>query len=114
MLTHNSTNNFVKAMFKLGIVNASSVFLSVTTISFDIFVTEFWCTLLCGGKVLIANEYEQNNVIKISELCEKYNVNLIQTTPSRFGIYLSSGKYEFVQNLEKIILAGEPLKRKFG
>ncbi|MDY6123715.1 MAG: hypothetical protein SPI08_04185, partial [Campylobacter sp.] len=43
-----------------------------------------------GLKIVIANENEQNDIRLFNSLCLKNNVNIIQTTPSRFQVLISN------------------------
>jgi bacitracin synthase 3 len=81
---------------------------SVTTLSFDIFVTEAILPLLHGMTVFLANEEQQKQQKKLSELICKYDVQVIQTTPSKFRLYLiDKEKLEYLKHLKVILLGGE-------
>lgn len=110
MITHKNFHNFI-----LGIINkinfsSSKTMVSLTTISFDIFGLEIWCSLTNGLRLIIATEEDQTNVKLFNSLCLKYNVNMIQTTPSRFLAFLEDSKYlNFLDNITDIMVGGEPL-----
>ena len=61
---------------------------SVTTMSFDIFIFETLISLQKGLKLIIANEDEQNIPKLLNELIEKHNIKIIQTTPSRMQLLM--------------------------
>lgn len=86
---------------------------SITTICFDIFVLETLFPLLYGMTIIMANEEEQVNPKCLNTLCLKNNVNILQTTPSKFSLLLSDkNNLEYVKNLKYILLGGEPFPEK--
>jgi len=110
MLTHKNINNFIIGMKKEIDFIPSKTMISLTTICFDIFVLEIWASLLSGMKIVLANESEQNVPSKVNSLCLKHNVDMIQTTPSRFNILLSdTSSLDYFKNLKDILVGGEPL-----
>ena len=56
MLKHNNINNFIYGMCNIVDFNTTKTIVSVTTISFDIFVLESLLPLQKGLKIVIANE----------------------------------------------------------
>lgn len=112
MLTHKNIHNFIIGMKEKIQLIPSKTMLSLTTICFDIFVLEIWCSLLSGMKVVLANEEEQNNPTKINQLCLNYNVDIIQTTPSRYNILLSDeNSLLYLKKLTDILVGGESLSK---
>ena len=103
MLTHKNVHNYLCGLTNVIDFSKNKVIVSVTTICFDIFVTEFWGGLLNGLTVVIANEQEQNIAFDLSKLCKKYNVNMIQTTPSRFSILLEEDS-SFLDNISDLLV----------
>lgn len=110
MLTHKNVHNYLCGLKNVIDFSKDKVIVSVTTICFDIFVTEFWGGLLNGLTVVIANEQEQNISFNLSKLCKKYNVNMIQTTPSRFNILLEEDS-SFLDNISDLLVGGESLPK---
>ena len=112
MLKHSNINNFIAGMNKLIDFSKSKTIVSVTTISFDIFVLESLLPLQLGLKIVIANENEQTDLGLFNELCQKNKVNIIQTTPSRFQIMLSdNSKLDYLKNITDILVGGEAFPR---
>ena len=108
MLTHQNINNFIIAEKQHIDFSQNKVMLSVTTICFDIFALEIWCSLTSGMKVVLANDLEQMTPNLIRKLCNKYNVNMIQTTPSRFSTLLKNKyKLDFFNKFTDIMVGGE-------
>lgn len=83
---------------------------SVTSVSFDIFIFETLISLQRGIKLVIANSNEQNIPNSLNSLIEKENIQAIQTTPSRMQLfYQHINDIPNLCNLKYITLAGEPL-----
>lgn len=83
---------------------------SVTTVSFDIFIFETLISLQKGLKLVVANEEEQTIPRLLNVLIEKNSVEIIQTTPSRMQLLVNN--IEDIPTLSKlkfITLAGEQL-----
>lgn len=110
MLTHRNINNFILGTTNIIDFSKDKVMVSLTTICFDIFVLEIWASLTKGLCVVIANETEQKDVSCFNSLCLKYNVNMIQTTPSRLSAFLDNpNELNYLSNLTDILVGGEPL-----
>ena len=83
---------------------------SITTMSFDIFIFETLISLQKGLKLIIANENEQNMPKKLNDLIIKHDIKIIQTTPSRMQFFVSNiDNIPSISNLKYITLAGEQL-----
>lgn len=110
MVTHGNLRNYcANNIYNIrgkAIKDDDLVILSVTTFSFDIFVTESILALINGIKVVIANNDEFNCPDKIKSLIDKYNVNIIQTTPSKMKLFLT-GMERISPKIKVIILGGE-------
>lgn len=86
---------------------------SITTVSFDIFIFETLISLQRGLKLVIANENEQNSPYLLNNLIQKHNIKIIQSTPSRMQIFLNNKEeMPYLSNLDYITLAGEQLPLK--
>ena len=108
MLKHSNINNFIQGMCNVVDFNSRKTIVSVTTISFDIFVLESLLPLEKGLKIVIANENEQNDARLFNALCLKNNVNIIQTTPSRFQVLISnSNELNYLESITDILVGGE-------
>ena len=109
-ITNGNLYNFVLGIKEKIDFNENKTMVSVTTISFDIFGLELYCSLTSGMKLVLANENEQNVSIMLNKLCIKNNVNMIQTTPSRYLMFLeNSENIEFLRNMTEILVGGEQL-----
>ena len=112
-ITNNNLNNFVFGMKQNIDFNKEKTMVSVTTICFDIFGLELWCSLTTGMTLVIANENEQNSPILLNKLCIENNVNMIQTTPSRFSIIFEElNNIDFMKKITEILVGGESLGKR--
>lgn len=112
MITHKNINNFIISEKNLIDFSPNKVMVSVTTICFDIFALEIWCSLCSGMKVVLASDLEQLSPNLLRDLCLKHNVSMIQTTPSRFSALLTaSDNLDFLENLTDIMVGGEPFPK---
>ena len=112
MLKHKNITNFLIGTKQIINFSPDKVMTSVTTICFDIFVLEFWGALTSGMTLLLANEFEQNNTEALNKLCQKYNAQMIQTTPSRFSSLMQDNEnIDFIKNMSDILVGGEPITK---
>lgn len=112
MITHRNLHNFILGMKQAIDFNPNKVCVSLTTICFDIFGLELWCSLCYGLTLVLADEEEQNDVVSLNKLCLENNVNIIQTTPSRYSALLSKEtNLEFLNNITDILVGGESLPK---
>lgn len=112
MLTHRSVRNYCASnSFNIhgGVIDeACRTIISVTTISFDIFVTESWLPLTNGMSVVIADEEQQKNPEALNRLFEAVQIDVIQTTPSRIKMMMmDENNCGFLKQLKVIMLGGE-------
>ena len=112
-ITNRNLNNFIKGMKKEIDFSADKTMVSVTTICFDIFGLEMWCSLTSGLTLVVANELEQNMPSLLNKLCLENNVNMIQTTPSRYSVIFEDiNNLKFLENITDILVGGESLNEK--
>ena len=67
-ITNKNLINFILGMKQNIDFNEEKTMVSVTTICFDIFGLELWCSLTSGMTLVIANEKEQNSPILLNKL----------------------------------------------
>ena len=87
---------------------------SVNTISFDFFIAESLLPLSHLWTIVLADEDQSNFKDSFKELVEKYHANIVQSTPTRLGIYSEKEeKDSYFNQFELIVSAGEELKPSF-
>ncbi|WP_139488457.1 non-ribosomal peptide synthetase [Brevibacillus dissolubilis] len=110
MLEHGSLTNFITAMTEVIDFAPDKNILSVTTISFDIFVLESLLPLTQGQCVVLATEDEQNDPQLLKEVIIAHDVKMMQTTPSRYQLILQNEELSScLMNLSDILVGGEAL-----
>ncbi|HYC30378.1 MAG TPA: amino acid adenylation domain-containing protein, partial [Chitinophagaceae bacterium] len=103
VITHRNVINFIYGTRKAIDFSAGSRMLSVTTISFDIFVLETLLPLLGGMTVVLAGSNEQKSLI---ELIKKEKVDFIQMTPSHVKLLHGTDAFN---NIKVLMIGGEAL-----
>ena len=116
MLTQKNLSNFYHSMVEnIEYLSDGKIhkILSITTLSFDIFLFESLISLTRGLQVYITNYYEQKITSKLERLIKENKIEIMQTTPSvmRFHLDNISDKESF-SNLKYVMLAGEQLPKK--
>ncbi|MBR5202624.1 MAG: amino acid adenylation domain-containing protein, partial [Clostridia bacterium] len=84
---------------------------SISTCSFDIFVTETIATLVNGLKVVLADEQECRNQYALNRLLTRENGQFLQTTPTKLkALTKEPNQREFLKNVKAILLGGEAME----
>ncbi|WP_238553057.1 non-ribosomal peptide synthetase, partial [Paenibacillus alvei] len=110
VVEHRNVVNFITGMVRSLPFAPSASILSVTTVSFDIFVTESWVPLSCGMQIVLASESELQDPALLGDLLAEHPVQLMQTTPSRLSMMLEQ-EYSAAQvrRIPALLIGGEPL-----
>jgi len=107
MVEHKSVCNFFAAMAEQVDLPGKTI-LSVTNVTFDIFVFEMLLPLVNGLTVVIADDEQQLVPMALNKLILENGVNIIQTTPSRMNLILmDKSSQEALKNVTDIVLGGE-------
>lgn len=110
MIEHRSVNNLIHALWRYFYCSEQKVIVSLTTVSFDIFAIETLVPLSYGLCVVIANEAEQKIPNLLFDLVKKYNIEMLQATPSKIQSLLKDPYCsEGLVPLKDIFITGEPL-----
>lgn len=88
MLQHRSVLNFITGMHEIIDFEAGKTILSLTTISFDIFVLETILPLLAGMTVVLGDHQHQVDPQALGELIAHHSIDMLQMTPSRLQMLL--------------------------
>ncbi len=87
--------------------------LSTSPISFDMFFAETILPLHYGATVVMANDLEYKNPKHIANLIKKYNVTMLQMTPSKLQMLLNYDKsFSLLENISDVMVGGECLKEE--
>lgn len=110
MVEHRQVHNFIVGITRVLDFHPGKTLLSVTTVSFDIFVLESLLALSRGVKVILANEEEQNHPRLLCECLQKHQADMLQITPSRLQLLLDSRSgASGLATLKEIMIGGEAL-----
>jgi amino acid adenylation domain-containing protein len=108
MVEHRNVVNFILGVTNKVPFESGKTILSLTTISFDIFVLETFLSLSKGLRVIMGSSEEQTDPTRMAEVIQKYNVEMLQFTPSRLKMILDSGKgKEIFGNIKELMVGGE-------
>ena len=86
--------------------------ISITTVSFDIFIFETLISLTRGLTLYMTNENEQKLTSQLERIIKENEIEAIQTTPSVMKFHLNNlENKENIKSLKYVMLAGEPLPK---
>ncbi|WP_025850432.1 non-ribosomal peptide synthetase [Paenibacillus ehimensis] len=113
MIEHRSVHNFLLGMLREIPIDSLHTVLSLTTVTFDLFVLETLLPLMLGCTVVMASREEQTDPGRLADLCREHRVELLQATPSRLQLLLGSPRMtEALAALRFVLVGGEPLTGK--
>ena len=116
MLTHgnvvNYTNNNHYNVVRKIIKDGYRSIVSVTTVGFDIFVTESILPLLNGLEMILADERQAAMQSELNALLLRQNADVLQTTPTKMRSLIGdAAECEYLKSLKAITLGGEVVDR---
>ena len=88
-------------------IDICNIFISISTVAFDMFIVENYVPLLFGKTVILTNNEEQKIPTSISNLINEYSVDFILTTPSRIELLITEECVKCLNKLKVIQLGGE-------
>ncbi len=93
-----------------GLLADCGTVLCATSDVFDVFVTETWLPLILGRTVVMADDQQMLMPIRLAGVIDAFKVDLIQMTPSRMRLGLTSHAFRgSLRNVRRILLIGEEL-----
>ncbi len=81
--------------------------LAITTHTFDISILEMISSLLTGIKIYFCDKDEILNPVRIAEVIEKYEISILQITPSHLSGIIDAAGLDFIKNLKTLLVGGE-------
>jgi amino acid adenylation domain-containing protein len=100
--------NFIKGMTDVITFSENDCILSLTTLSFDIFVLETILPLIKGSRVFIGSREHQLNVEAAASVIEGEKITIFQATPSRLQLFIyDSGVSQCLKRLKYLLVGGE-------
>lgn len=91
LVPHRALVNLIDSLRALPGMQPQARLLAVTTLSFDIAVTELLLPIACGATVVMATEEQALDGPALAALMETHGVNVMQATPSRWRLLFDSG-----------------------
>lgn len=109
MVRHGGVANLVHSITKTVDYTPDKKMITVSSVSFDIFIIDAIIPLIQGLTVVVPSEIENKNPLLLRQLITQYDVKMIQTTPSKYKLILDMGaEHAFLRNMTDVIAAGEP------
>ena len=106
-VNNNNNNNVVHSIIKESYENI----VSVTTVGFDIFVTESLLPLANGMEIVLANEEQSKLQGKLNDLIKAKPADVLQTTPTKMkSLIVDKEQIDYLKTVKVIILGGEALE----
>ena len=103
---NNNNNNVVHRIIK----STYKSIVSVTTVCFDIFVTESLLPLTNGMEIILADEEQSKSQSELNALLKLTPADVIQTTPTKMKTLISNNRnLDYLEQVKAIILGGETL-----
>lgn len=93
------------------IADGFETIVSISTCSFDIFVTETVLPLVNGLRTVLADEEQCRNQYALNKLLSKEKGEFLQTTPTKFkALTAEPSQREFLKNVKAVLLGGEAME----
>ncbi|MBA4495182.1 AMP-binding protein [Paenactinomyces guangxiensis] len=112
MIEHQALFHWVKSFSQAVDLSKDRSFLALATISFDASIFEILISLAFGLTVVLADETEQLDPVLLNELLVRYDVDIINITPTRMQQIISCTRTKGLHKVKKIFFAGESLPEK--
>jgi amino acid adenylation domain-containing protein len=109
MIEHGNLFNLIQSIQKLPGLNSDDKLLSLTTMSFDISVLEFFLLLTVGTTLYLADADFAKDGEAILNFIKKEDISFMQATPSTYKMMLAAG-WDTSCNI-KLICCGEQLPK---
>ncbi|PNG48950.1 Polyketide synthase PksJ [Variovorax sp. B4] len=109
---HRSVCNLLASLRSVPGVHADHVTLAVTTLSFDIAVSEVLLPLTIGSRIVMASKAQTMDGMLLRALIEREEVSFVDATPSTWRLLLGAGWPGRADMLA--ICTGEPLPPDLG
>lgn len=107
-ITHSNITNFChnNNRYQCNMLNTCRTVLGVGTFTFDISVFEIFLTLTNGLRLVLADDEQSTDGSRLAELVEKYDVDVIHSTPTKFLMYLQAERFQQAASGLKMLMIG--------
>ncbi len=107
LVPHRAVVNLLASVAKVPGVTANDVVLAVTTLSFDIAVSETWLPLVQGARIVLVSRDVASDGGLLRDVIESRGVTFIDATPATYRLLLGAG-WQGSSSL-KLICTGEAM-----
>ena len=108
-IEHHNLYNLLLSVQKFPGLGPKDKLLAITTISFDISVTELFLPLISGAQLVLTNSQTTKDGIALLNIINTERITFIQATPVTYKIMLEAGWDELLDI--KVTCTGEPLPK---
>ena len=91
LVPHRAVVNLLGSVAKRPGLTERDVVLAITTLSFDIAVSEIWLPLVVGAKIALVSRDVAADGALLREVCERSQVTFIDATPATYRLLLAAG-----------------------
>lgn len=112
MIEHRNVVNFLTTTAVKPGLSKNDTVLAFTTIAFDIAISELLLPLIQGAKIVLVNRAEASNPLLLQEIVQKFNITMMQATPTRWRMLLNTN-WQGSKQL-KALCGGESLSVQLG
>ncbi|OUM68364.1 hypothetical protein PIROE2DRAFT_3963, partial [Piromyces sp. E2] len=117
ILTHYNLYNYIKrypiecnSLYSLMKTNNIQNVLGITNFTFDIYHNEITYSLCHGLTIVLVSQELSENIQELSQYIMKNSVDFINTTPTRFELFMENELFrKVISNIRAIIFIGEKL-----
>ncbi|OUM60127.1 hypothetical protein PIROE2DRAFT_14186 [Piromyces sp. E2] len=117
ILTHYNLYNYIKrypmecnSLYSLMKTNSIRNVLGITNFSFDIYHNEITYSLCHGLTIVLVSQELSENIQELSQYIMKNSIDFINTTPTRFELFMENELFrKVISNVRAIIFIGEKL-----
>lgn len=106
--------NNSKSILSEALSNNMTSIVAVTSITFDIHITELVWSLVNGYTIVLADSDRKNTASDFLKLQNVHSVDVLQTTPSRIKLWLNDTQCKCLKNIKLIVLAGEKFEAELA
>ncbi len=108
MIEHKAVNCLVEGLSQIMDFSPGVSILSITTMSFDVFIFDILPSIVKGLKIVLANEEQQKVPKLLGKLIQQHRIEKICTTPSRIQMMAEDDDCKAgFKHLKEIIAGGE-------
>jgi amino acid adenylation domain-containing protein len=91
LVPHRAAVNLVSSVARRPGLNADDVVLAITTLSFDIAVSETWLPLSVGARIVLVTREVASDGAQLRAVCEGRSVTFVDATPATYRLLLAAG-----------------------